>query len=204
MKCRKTEIILTPIYESLVHRYQLLYSENLSIDSIEYSILQEQKQLVFKLTVEESLLLSNMLVHLNQDLVSKEQKLWREFVLIHLIFLFGHKVLTYDSWLLSFACDAINKVNIKNVRYLSLFIDNKWVMKIYEHALSIDFSSTLTYSYQIELERIRRVFLFLCRKIEASLDITSQEVELKTLKQELLKMIKTYHSEQLFKRSVVS
>lgn len=204
MKKRKIESILNPIFDSMVHRYQLLYGTEPNINSIEYSILEEQKQLSNILTVEESLLLANMQIQFNQDLVSKEQKLWREFVLIHLVFLFCHKVLSFDSWLLSFVCDAITKENIKNERYLSLLIDHKWVMKIYEHALSIDFSSTLAHTYKVELDRIRRVFLFLCRKVEAELDNITSEIELKEVKQELLKMIKTYHSEQLFKRSVVS
>lgn len=201
MKEVKVSIIIEPIKESLDRFYRMIYGKPLEAYSIEHKILKELDKLKEVLTLKDALLFRNLYGQFDYYFASKEQKLWRKFVFCHLVFLFRKAVLLCDVWLLTLICDAITKENIEDALYLRVLSDRIWMKKVYEYVLLVDFSSSLTHQYQLEYERIKRVFLFMCRRIEQSVKKYSDE-EFCVLKIELLKEIKSYQSNKLFKRSV--
>ena len=201
MKQLKIEIIINPILESLEAKHRLLYKQPLKKSSMKFLILKELANFKNKLSLEEVLLFSDNLSRLSSDLSSKEQNLEREFIYCHLTYLFERKMVKYSSRLLPLICDAVTNENINNKLYLTLLSDEKWMMKVFEHTLMIDYSSSLVNKYKINPDRIKRVFLFLCRKIEHSLK-DYEKTEIAIIKKEILKLVKSYHSTELFKRSV--
>lgn len=202
MKKKKTEMIIDSIRTRMIDKYEMIYGYFPKKTSIEALILEELLELKSVLTIQDALLFLNMFSYLDCGFASKEQKIWREFVFCHFVFLFRKKMISFDSKILCFICDTIHEGNIDNDVYLKLLSDQKWVIQILEHAIFVDFSSSLTRQYKIDQERIRKVFFFLCKKIERTLQTMPKERELNVIKKQLLKMIKTYQSNQLFKRSV--
>ncbi len=202
MKQLKIEVIITPIYEKISSKYKMIYGIPVKKNSMEALILEEIEQFKNQLTLEEALFFVNTFSYLNSDLASQEQKLKREFIYCHLVHLFPKKMVTYSSPLLRLVCDSITEKNIGNLPFLHLLSDEKWMQKIFEHALMIDYHSSLVNQYRIDPERIKRVFHFLCRKIESTLKDLKKETEIATLKKQILKLIKSYQSTELYKRSV--
>ena len=114
-----------------------------------------------------------------------------------------HKQLS-DPQILGLVCDAIKEEHIfKNERFITLLSDAKWMKKIYEYSLWTNFSSSLTNYYQISDERVKRLFLFFCKRIEVSLKKIPIEMTLEETKIEIYKILKSYQSDKVFKRSVV-
>ncbi len=202
MKQLKTEVIITPISEKLKSKYQMLYGSTMKKNSIEAFIFGEIEELKNKLTLEDALLFANTFSYLNSDLSSQEQKLKREFTYCHLVYLFPKKVVAYSVTLLCLVCDAITEKNIHDKLFLKLLSDEAWMKKVFEHALVIDYHSSLVNQYKVEQERIKRIFHFLCRRIEDSLKELDQEMEIMILKKKIFKIIKSYQSAELYKRSV--
>lgn len=202
MKQLKIEVIITPIYEKLKSKYQMLYGVAIKKNSMEALVLEEVKELKNKLTLEDALLFANTFSYLSSDLASQEQKLKREFIYCHLVYLFPKKVVTYSITLLCLVCDSITEKNIHHILFLKLLSDETWIRKVFEHALIIDYHSSLVNQYKIDQERIKRIFHFLCRRIEDSLKEFDGDVEIMVLKKEILKIIKSYQSTELYKRSV--
>lgn len=198
----KVEIIITPIYENLKSKYQMLHGADIKKNGMEAMILREIKELKNKLTLEEALLFANTISYLNPDFGSQEQKLKREFIYCHLVYLFPKKMIAYSFPLLRLVCDVITEKNIHCTLFLKLLSDETWTWKILKRALAIDYHSSLVNQYKIDHERIKRVFHFFCRRIEDSLKDVDQEVEFMTLKKEVLKTIKSYQSTEQYKRSV--
>ncbi len=201
MKQLKIEVIITPIYEKLKSKYQMLYGATIKKNSMEALILGEIEELKNKFTLEEALLFANTFSYLNIDLVSQEQKLKREFIYCHLTYLFPKKLITYSPWLLCLICDAVTEKNVHYTLFLKFLSDETWMKKVFEHVLIIDYHSSLVNQYKIDKERIRRVFLFLCRRIEDSLKNYDRQIEFTDLKKEIFKIIKSYQSTELYKRS---
>lgn len=202
MKKKKTETIIDSIRTRMINKYEMIYGYLPKKTSIEALILEELSELKTVLTIQDALLFLNMFSYLDFGFASKEQKVWREFVFCHFVFLFRKKMISFDSKMLCFICDVIHEENINNDLYLKLLSDQKWVIQIFEHAIFVDFSSSLTKQYKIDQERIRKVFFFLCKKVEHALQTMPKEKELYVIKKQLLRMIKSYQSNQLFKRSV--
>lgn len=200
----KNEAIINPIVESLKTKYSVVYGVELNKQqSFEFTVLEELESMKQILPVRDALLFSCQLQQLESDLVLQEQKVWRLFLYSHLVFLYGSKVLKFHSYLLRLVCDSITREDLKNdSRFLDFMCDSKWMMKIFEQALYVDFSSTLTSHYQVEIERVRKVFFFLCRRMEETLAMIPKETDLEIVKHKIMKQIKTYQSKQLFKRSV--
>ncbi|MCI8545266.1 MAG: hypothetical protein HFH09_03440 [Bacilli bacterium] len=202
MKQSKVEVIITPIYEKLKSKYQMLYGVVIKKNSMEAFILGEIKELKNKLTVEDALLFASTFSYLNFDLASQEQKLKREFIYCHLVYLFPKRMVTYSFPLLCLVCDAITEKNVHHILFLKFLSDETWMLKVLEHTLIIDYHSSLVNQYRIDQERIRRVFHFLCRRIEDTVKEVDKKVEFAVLKKEVLKNIKSYQSAELYKRSV--
>lgn len=201
---KKTEFIINDIHELLQTRHHTLYGHNPKKSSLEFQILNELTEIKKTLSLKETLIFSNLMLQLDQILVSKEQKLWRAFVYCHLVYLFQKRVLVFNPYLLGMICDAITKENIKkDFRYLLLLSDEKWMSKLLEHTLFIDFTSSLTNKYQIDLDRIKRVFLFFCKQIRELLYSIPEETKIEEVKKEIFKKLKSYQPNQLFKRSVM-
>lgn len=193
-----------PIYEQMKSKYQMIHGISIKKNSMEALILSEIAELKNRLTLEEALLFINTFSYLNSDLASQEQKLKREFIYCHFVYLFPRKMVTYSPWLLRFICDAVTEKNMNHLTFLQLLSDEKWILKVFEHTLIIDYNSSLVNQYRIEQERIKRVFHFLCRRIEATLKNIHEEKEIHVLKKEILKVVKSYQSTELYKRSVIS
>lgn len=202
MKQLKIEVIITPIYEKMKSKYEMLYGVTIKKNSMEALILGEIEELKNKLTLEEALLFVNTFSYLNSDLASQDQKLKREYIYCHLVYLFPKKMVAYSTTLLCLVCDVITEKNIHHTLFLKLLSDESWILKVFEHALVIDYHSSLVKQYKVEPERVRRVFHFLCRRIEESLKDFDKEIEFAVLKKELFKIVKSYQSAELYKRSV--
>lgn len=204
MKTLDTKIIIDPICETLSSKYCMVYGHSPKKSSIEWKILEEIKSLKENMKAKEALEFSNILLRLYDPFLSTEKKLWREFVCCHLFFLYGKKIFSFDIWILGLVCDAIKEEHIfKNERFITLLSDAKWMKKIYEYSLWTDFSSSLTNYYQISDERVKRLFLFFCKRIEVSLKKIPIEMTLEETKIEIYKILKSYQSDKVFKRSVV-
>lgn len=199
MKQLKVDAIITPIYEQMKSKYQMIYGKQKK--ATKNFIFKEIEELQNRLTLEEALLFSNTFFYLSADLASQEQKLTREFIYCHLVYLFPKKMVTYSFPLLYLVCEAITEQNMHHLLFLKLLSDETWIKKILEHALIIDYNSSLISGYQMNPDRVKRVFHFLCRRIEEFLKETKEE-NIVVLKKELLKIVKTYHSAELYKRSV--
>lgn len=203
MRQTKKDTIINPIFTKLTSCYQMTYYQSVPTNSFENLVLNELNQLKKMLTLEESLFFAHTFFYLNIDIGNKENSLKRKFMYVHLTFLFPKKIIYYQKWLLGFVCDAITEENVKNHLYLTLLSDSKWVQKVFEHAMLVDYSSSLTNSYEMDNERLKRIFLFLCRRIEENLKV-QKESEITLLKKEILKSVKTYQTSQLYKRSGIS
>lgn len=201
MKQLKVEVIIAPIYDQMKSKYQMIYGSQMKKNSLEAFIFKELEELKNRLTLEEALLFVNTFSCLSSDLASQEQKLKREFVYCHLVYLFPKKMTAYSSSLLCLICEAVTKKNINHSLFLKLLADETWMQKVFEHALMIDYHSSLVNYYHTNQERIKRIFHFLCRRIEQALN-EIEEVEFSLLKKELLKIVKSYQSTELYKRSV--
>lgn len=190
----KIDIIINSIYENLQIKYHIVYGKFPEEISLEYQILKEVIELKTRLSIKEALLFSDNLLQLEYTLVSKEQKLWRNFVFCHLVFLFGKKMFTFNTHLLIMICDSITKKNInKDFRYLILLADEKWIKKIYEYALVIEFSCSFSERYQIEFDKIQRLFLRFCQNIEKILTEIPKEMDIEIMKKEVFKKVKKSH-----------
>lgn len=204
IKTLKTKIVIDPICETLSSKYCMIYGYSPKKASIEWKILEEIRSLKETMTSKEALEFSNLLLRLYHPFLSTEKKLWREFVCCHLFFLYGKKIFSFDIWILGLVCDAINKEQLlKNERFITLLSDAKWMKKIYDYSLWTDFSSSLTNYYQINDERVQRLFLFFCKRIEICLKKIPKEMTLEETKIEIYKILKSYQSDNVFKRSVV-
>lgn len=91
MKQLKIEVIITSIYEKMKSKYEMLYGVTIKKNSMEALILGEIEELKNKLTLEEALLFVNTFSYLNSDLASQDQKLKREYIYCHLVYLFPKK-----------------------------------------------------------------------------------------------------------------
>lgn len=199
---KKMDNIINPIYDSLWTKYSMAYGECPKKNSIEFSIFEELKQLS-SLSLTEALSFSYLIQQLDFIPAKRDQRLWRELAFCHLVFLFRKKVFSFDPILLIFVCDSIHMDHIDgDIRYLKLLVDYVWIQKIFHHAIYIDYSSTLTNRYKVDMERVKRVFLFFCRRIQEQLFSMPNEMDLSVLKRKILKNIRTYQSSQTFKRSV--
>lgn len=190
----KIDVIIDSIYENLQIKYHILYGKSTEEMSLEYQILKEVIELKTRLSIKETLLFSNSLLQLDYILASKEQKLWRNFVFCHLVFLFGKKMFSFDTHLLTIVCDSITRKNMnKDFRYLMLLTDKKWMKNLYEYILYVDFSSHLNNQYRINFDRIETSFLNLCEKIEKILTETPEEIDMEIMKKEVFKKVKKIH-----------
>ncbi len=182
---------MNPIYDVLQMKYHTLYGRTPKETSLEYQILKEVTELKTKLSIKEALLFSDMLVQMDYIYASKEQKLWKNFVFCHLVYLFGKKMFAFNIHLLTMICDSITKENIKkDFRYLMLLSDEKWIKKLYEQVLFTDFSFSFGNHYQIEFDRIQKLFLNLCQKIEEILKEIPKETDVEMMKKEVFKKVK--------------
>ncbi len=199
---KKMDNIINPIYDSLWTKYSMIYGETPKKNSVEFSIFEELKQLN-ELPVSDALLFSYFIQQLDFVPAKRDQRLWREFVFCHLVYQFQKSVFSFEPILLIFVCDSITKDHIDgDMRYFKLLIDHVWIHKVLKHAIYIDYSSTLTNRYKVDMERVKRVFLFFCRRIQDQLLERPDESNLSILKKEILKNIQSYQSSQTFKRSV--
>lgn len=189
------------IHETLSIKYTVAYGSKEK--TIKEKFLKEVKALEETFDVKDALRFCYLFQQLEYDLGSQKQKLWRQLIFCHLTFLLGKRVLKFDIVLLRFVCDVVRKEHIgKDNQYLYILGDVKLMEQVLEHAICIDFSSSLTNSYRIDMDRIKRIFAFLCRKIEELLEKNSDETDLEVLKKQILKQIKNYQSQKLYKRSV--
>lgn len=195
---------MNPIHESIKTKYAVAYgSFSKEKDNVEKMILDEFVQIKEQLNPKQALMFSHHLNQLENELIPQKQKIWRIFVYCHFVFLYGKKMLTYDTYLLKLVCDSVTKENIKDNRYLAILSDKKWMIQVLEHAIYVDFCSTLSKTYKIDYYRIHKVFVFLCHNMWISLKTYSKGTNITVIKKQLMKKIKTYRSDQLFKRGVI-
>jgi len=203
MKIEKVNSIIKPIYESLKIKYSSTSFSREEKKWLEKEVMDEINELSNIFEIREALLFSYQIRQLENDLASRNQKLWRQFIFCHLAFLYGKKILTFDLDVVKLVCDAITIENVyKKVWYLDLLSDSRLMMQVFSHSMLIDFSSTLTNYYKVDNDRLRRIFLFLCKKIEQLSDELPKNMEFNEVKKQIWKQIKVYQSNQIFKRGV--
>ncbi|MCI8446720.1 MAG: hypothetical protein HFH31_04405 [Bacilli bacterium] len=201
MSSIKVEVIIKPIYDALIHQYWTIYEKYPNKSQIEFTILEELLLLKENLTVKEALYFSNLMLHIEDVYISKEQLIWRKLVFCHFVFLFKKRVFSFDSWLLGLILDTVTKENIEEIYFLEILSDKKIMKELFEQVIIIDYNSSLKKQYEIDFGRIKRMFGVMCKRIEEDVKALKNDNNLEILKDKIVKKLKEYHINKLFKRS---
>lgn len=73
--------------------------------------------------------------------------------------------------------------------------------ELFEQVIIIDYNSSLKKQYEIDFGRIKRMFGVMCKRIEEDVKALKNDNNLEILKDKIVKKLKEYHINKLFKRS---
>lgn len=198
----KVDTVIMPIHDTLYQQYQMVYGKPPGKLQIETIILDELLSFNKIFTVKDVLYFSNVMLRLYDEYIPREMFVWKKFVFCHFVFLFQKKMFSFDSWLLGLLLDSVTRENIKEIQFLELLSDKKFMIELYYQAMIIDYKTSFNNPYQMDLDRIKRFFRVICKQVESDVKKYQKDYDLEFIKKKVMENLKEYQTKTLLKRSV--